>query len=164
MAFDIPASPQCWLYHSHFLKERIMESFIFPTLDHASPTHFVIRTLRWLALILPPTYWSKILPTWSSNKERTSSLNGLFINTSTTWTQYVHPAGTLTRKVLCFFKISSTLSLCCTRWKSAIRIFLSEFWPIRFLKGFAHAVEIYSFIIPFIDTWPWLVGQNFVFL
>ena len=30
----------------HFLKERIMESFIFPTLDHASPTHFVIRTLR----------------------------------------------------------------------------------------------------------------------
>ena len=78
----------------HFLKERIMESFIFPTLDHASPTHFVIRTLRWLAFILPSTYWSRFLSKWSSNKESTSSLNGLFINTSTTWTRDVHPSGT----------------------------------------------------------------------
>ena len=128
----------------HFLKERIMESFIFPTLDHASRNHFVIRTFHWFAFILPSTYWSRFLSKWSSNSERTSSLNGLLINTSRTWARDVHPGG---REVLFFFKSSFTLSVCCARWTSAIRIFPSEFWPIGFIKEFAYWVEIHSFII-----------------
>ena len=96
---------------------------IFLTLDHAPPTHVVIKTLCWVAFILPSTYWSRFLSKWSSNTERTSSLNGLLINTSTTCTRDVHPGDTLTRDVMCFFKSSFTLLVCCTRWTSGIRIF-----------------------------------------
>ena len=115
------------------------------TLNVDLPTYFVIRTR--LPLILPSTYWSRFLSKWPSNKERTKSLNGLIINTSTTWTQDVHPVGTLTRGDLCFFKSSFPLSVCCERWTSATRIFLSGFWSTGFLKRFAHLVEIHSFII-----------------
>ena len=96
---------------------------IFLTLDHAPPTHVVIKTLCWVAFILPSTYWSRFLSKWSSNTERTSSLNGLLINTSTTCTRDVHHGDTLTRDVLCFFESSFTLLVCCTRWTSGIRIF-----------------------------------------
>ena len=51
-----------------FLKECIMESFIFPNLGHASQTDFAIRTFHWLEYILPSTYWSRFLSNWSSNK------------------------------------------------------------------------------------------------
>ena len=131
----------------HFLKELITESFIFPTLDHTSPTHFVIGTLHWLAFILPSTYWSRFSSKWSPNKERTSSLNCLFINTLTTWTRDVHLGRTLTRDVLCFFKSYFTLSVCCAQRASAIRIFRSEFSPILFLKWIAYSVEVHCFII-----------------
>ena len=122
--------------HIHYLAQRLMESFIFPILDHASPTQVIIRTLRWLSFTLPSTYCSRFLSKWSSDKERTSSLNGLFINTSTTWTWDVHLGGTLTSKILCFFKNSFTLWICCTQWTSGIGMFSSEFWSIGFLKGF----------------------------
>ena len=115
-----------------FLKERIMESFIFPTLDHASPTYFVIRTLRWLAFTINMLIEVFIQVIF---KQRTYFIFKRFIcQYVDNWTRDVHPDGTLTREFLCFFKSSFTVSVCCARWTSAMRIFPSEFCPIGFVR------------------------------
>ena len=123
-----------------------MESFIFPTLDHASPTHFVKRTLHWLPLILPSTYWSRFYP---SDLQTKNVLNLQTIYLSI-WTQDVHSGGILTRAVLCFFKSSFTLSVYCAWWTSAIGIFTIRVfanWVFKRICGFGRNPFLHNLLI-----------------
>ena len=128
----------------HFLQDCIMESFIFPTSDHASPTHFVKRTLHWLPLILP-SLTSTYLFIQVIFKQRTYFIFKRFIY------RYGHKMYILVVHWLEQFCVSlkalSRYRFIARDEHQQLEFFPSEFWPIGFLKGSVHSVETHSSII-----------------